>query len=98
MLDKCSHYGTRDTARNWFSSYLPNKNKFVTVNGFYLDLWNVWPGMPQGSVLGPVLFVLYINDLHKAIKFSSPFYFTDHTCIWNKQSSVDKINKFLTKT
>ena len=41
MLDKCSHYGTRDTARNWFSSYLPNKNKFVTVNGFYLDLWNV---------------------------------------------------------
>ena len=41
MLEKCSHYGTRDTARNWFSSYLPNKNKFVTVNGFYLDLWNV---------------------------------------------------------
>ena len=96
-LNKLSHYGMRDRANNWFSSYLAkNRNQFVTVNGFYSDLQNVWPGVPQGSVLGPLLFLLYINDLYNVIKFS-PFHFADETCILNKQNTVDNINKTLNK-
>ena len=53
--------------------------------------------MPQGSALGPLLFLLYINDLHNTIKFSSPFHFADDTCILKKQNSVDEIDKPLTK-
>ena len=95
LLNKLSHYGIGDTANNWFSSYLANRNQFVTINGFYSDLRNVRLEMSQGSVQGPILFLLYIDDLHNAIKFPSPFHFVDDTCILNKQNSVDKINKTL---
>ena len=46
--------------------------------------------------LGPLLFLLYINDLHTAIIFFSPFHFADYINVSNKQNSVDKINKTLT--
>ena len=97
LLNKLSHYGIRDTANNSFSSYLANRKQFLTINGFYPGLRNVRLRVPQGSVLWPLLFLLYINDLHNAIKFSSPFHFSDHTCVLNKQNSVDKINKTLNK-
>ena len=97
LLNKLSHYKIRDTANNWFSSYLANRNQFVTINVFYFDLQNSQLRVPQGSVVEPLLFLLYINDLHNAIDFSSPFHFADDTCILNKQNSVDKINKTLNK-
>ena len=97
MLNKLSDYGIRDTVNNWFSSYLANRNQFVTINGFYSDLKNVRLRMHQGSVIGTLLFLLYINDLHNAIKFFSPFHFADDTCILNKQNSVDRINKNVNK-
>ena len=97
LSNTLSHYGTRDTANNWFSSYFANRNQFVTINSFYSDLQNVQLGVPQGSVLGALLFLLYINDLQNAIKFSSTFYFDDYTCILNKENSVDKINKTFIK-
>ena len=54
-------------------------------------------GVPQRSVLGPLLFLLYINDLHNAIKFISAFHFADDTCILKNQNSVGKIKKTLDK-
>ena len=56
MLHKLSHYGIRDIAKCWFSSYLSNKKQFVTINGFDSETQNFQCGVPQESVLGPLLF------------------------------------------
>ena len=53
--------------------------------------------MPQGSVLGPLLFLIYINDLHYAIKASCLLHFADDTCLLNIQSSIKQINRTLNK-
>ena len=90
-------YGIRDTPNNWFSSYLTNRNQFVTINSFYFDLQYAGPRVPQGSALGSLIFFLYTNDLHNAIKFSTPLHFADEISILNKQNSPDKINKTLNK-
>ena len=70
LLHKLSHNGIRDITNCWFSSYLSNRKQFVTINGFGSEIQFFQHGVPQGSVLGPFLFLIYINDLHNAIKFS----------------------------
>ena len=56
-----------------------NRMQYVSIDGISSDLLKVNFGVPQGSVLGPLLFLLYINDLHNSIRFSSPFHFADDT-------------------
>ena len=91
LLHKLSHYGIRDIANCWFSSYLSNRKQFVTINGFDSEIQIFQYGVPQGSVLGPLIFLIYINDLHNAIKFSQSFHFADDTCLLNIQIQLLKL-------
>ena len=80
LLNKLEHYGIRGISLNFFESYLSNRKQFTVVNGETSELLNILCGVPQGSTLGPLLFLLYINDLADASRFFVSL-FADDTCL-----------------
>ena len=61
LLSKLHHYGIRDNALNRFTSYFSDRKQYVTYNGISSGTKTINCGMPQGSILGPLLFLIYIN-------------------------------------
>ena len=94
LLENLDYYGSN----GWFRSNLSDKSQFTSINGFNSDHKTIKYFVLQGLVLGPLLFLIFINDLNTAIKHSETFHFSGDTCILNIKDSVNQINKLSTKT
>ena len=95
LLAKLNHYGIRGVSNDWFKSYLSNRSQYVSINGYESGLAAINCGVPQGSVLGPLLFLLYINDLNQAIKFCKVHHFADDTNLLCLSNSIKKLSKLV---
>ena len=95
LLEKLNHYVIRGDSNDWFKSYLSNRNQYVFLNGFASGLNTINYGVPQGSVLGPLLFLLYVNDLNQAVKYYKVHHFADDTNILCLSNSIKKLNKLV---
>jgi len=88
LLRKLEHYGIRGVLLDWFRSYLTDRKQYVFYNGLSSDLKSITCGVPQGSVLGPLLFLLYINDLPNISKVLNFFLFADDTNIYYESDNL----------
>ena len=97
LLQKLEHYGIRGTSLSWFKSYLSERKQFVNLNGTDAEVKVITCGVPQGSVLGPLLFLLYINDLPNISKELKFYLFADDTNIYFESNELKSLEKIMNK-
>jgi len=91
LLSKLRHYGIRGVANDWFLSYLSNRSQFTEVNGTKSDTNNIICGVPQGSILGPILFLIYINDCTDLELLS----FADDTTVYSSHHNIISLHQIV---
>ena len=90
-----NHCGICGVSNDWFKSCLSNRNQYASINGYESGLVALNCGVPQVSVRGPLLFLLYISDLNQAIKFCKVCHFADDTNILCLSNSIKILNKLV---
>ena len=93
LIKKLDMYGISSSASNLFRSYLINRIQMCSINGELSNPRTVKCGIPQGSILGPLLFLIYINDLANCLEHSSTRMFADDTTLTTSGSISTKLNQ-----
>ena len=88
LIEKMQRYGIRGHILDWFKSYLNNRKQFTHINPTNSDLNSISCGVPQGSILGPLLFILYINDISNISHLMHTIPFADDTTILIKSDTA----------
>ena len=101
LLQTLYKYGIRGMAHSWFTCYLSNRKQFVSYNNTHSEYKTIQCGVPQGSIIGPILFLLYINDMVNASDVLFPILFADDSNVFingkNPANLADNMNKELEK-
>ena len=92
LLKKLEGYGVREHFLGWIKDFLENRRQRVVINGEASDWRPVTSGIPQGSVLGPILFICYVNDMPEAVQGMIKI-FADDTKIYSEVDNIDMQNK-----
>ena len=93
LLKKLEHYGVRGLSLSWFDSYLTCRKQFVSYNNAKSETANISCGVPQGSILGPLLFIIYINDIVRVSNVLFPVVFADDTNVFIQGKNIDTMCK-----
>ena len=91
LLSKLHYYGIRGTALAWFNSYLSDRTQSVKFNNVISQQSSINMGVPQGSILGPLLFILYINDITSSLSQAKPILFADDTTLFLSGSNISMV-------
>ena len=81
LLLKLRKYGIESTSCNWFTSYLTNREQFYHWDGADSSRYILKCGIPQGSCLGPLLFLLCVNDFENCLEYMTPNMYADDACL-----------------
>ena len=95
LFDKLEHYGIRGLALKWIKSYFSNRLQFVEYNGYVSYRANIMCGVPQGSILGPLFFLLYINDIINTSTILQLILFADDTNVFVSHKDKDYLTNIL---
>ena len=95
LCRKLESYGVLHGELAWFGSYLLNRVKYCRVNGVYSQIESINIGVPQGSCLGPLLFLVCINDLPRAVKNSTTSMYADDTSLRFKSKDIFRLDEAL---
>ena len=93
LLAKLEHYEIRGLQNEWFCSYLTNRQQFISVNNSDSDPLQITCGVPQGSVLGPVLFLIYMNDFTNCSSIFDFHLFADDTNLFHTYSGLQHLEQ-----
>ena len=97
LIEKLSAYGVRNGELLWFTEYLFSRQQFVQVDGYSSDSTYVLTGVPQGSILGPLLFILYFNDVVDQLCQCKILMYADDTVLYYGSKDIFAIEHVLTK-
>ena len=92
LLDKYYHYDIRGHALKWFSSYLTKRYQFTNYNNTSSDVKQITCGVPQGSIMGPLLFLLYINNIASVSRVLFSVLFADDTTLFCRSKNLHELS------
>ena len=93
LLAKLEHYGIRGIANDWFQSYLTDRQQFVSINNSDSNTLHITCGVPQGSVLGPLLFLIYINDFINSSSIFDFHLFADDSNLFYSDKDLEHLEE-----
>ena len=93
LIRKLELYGIRGIARDWFMSYLTNRKQFVSIQDINSECSNISCGVPQGTVLGPILFLLYINDFNNCSQVLHFHLFADDSNLFYSNKNLKDLEQ-----